>query len=148
MKNIPQTLAFLITFLLSLPVPSFAGPRHTGIQGQAFLYISYGWSEIAPGVWVGPGDIQMPVATTFVVLSSNTGREITRVTTDAGGFFTVSLNPGRYVLAPEVLGMLFNCDVSGEPIEVVVRPRELTVANIFYFRNGPCPVFEAPLTPQ
>ena len=78
---------------------------------------------------------------TFTILSAKNGREEGRVATDSSGGFDVALHPGKYVLVPETLRMAFGCEVAGTPIEVTVGPRDFTLANIFYFQDGPCPFF-------
>src|SRR4051812_1727116 len=98
------TLGLAIFLLPAVPPTALAAPPHTGIQGQAFHYISYGAPiEVAPGIFIGNFDIQLPVATAFNVFSHSTGHEVGRVTTDADGSFGVSLHPGKYVLAPDTL---------------------------------------------
>src|SRR5437762_10692484 len=139
MKNIIRsfTLASAILLLIAAPL---AAPPQTGIDGQTFLYISYGPPiEIAPGYFVSAGDVQMPVASALTVYSSNTGREVARVTTDASGNFSVALHPGKYVLVPAEL-RTFCSSLSVDPIEVTVRPRDFTISNIFYFEDGPCSI--------
>jgi hypothetical protein len=146
MKQLSKQLALTFTAVLLVMVPclSAAAPPHTGIQGQAFLITSYGMPiEVEPGIWIGIGAVQLPVATTFTVLSSNTGREVTRITTDANGSFGVSLHPGAYLLVPDTLrfnGFPFGCSVSTAPIQIAVEPKQFTVANVFYFQNEPCSI--------
>jgi hypothetical protein len=102
--------------------------------------------EIEPGVWAGIPPIQLPVATSFTIVSAHNKRELGRVTTDANGMYAVSLPPGDYVLLPDpvTLHQLFACGTSVWPVEVKVRAKLLAVANIFYFRNGPCAVIGQP----
>ncbi|HKX61226.1 MAG TPA: hypothetical protein VJS65_05270 [Verrucomicrobiae bacterium] len=124
-----------------------AAPPQTGLQGQAFLYISYGTPiEIEPGLWVGIPDVQMPVATSFTIVSARNGREVGRITTDAGGLYSVSLVPGKYVVVPDPLNLhhLFSCPSSTTPFEVTVRAKQMAPANIFYYREGPCSVVIGP----
>ena len=83
--------------------------------------------------------MQLPVATALTVYSSNTGREVSRVTSDASGRFTVALHPGKYVLVPDDLET-FCSSLSVDPIEVTVQAREFTISNIFYFEDGPCSI--------
>ncbi len=125
--------------LAASPGASLGSPSPSGIQGQAFLYISYGTpTEVEPGFFISPGDIQLPVSTSFMVLSARTGREIAQFETDADGTFAVSLHPGNYVLVPETLRMPFGCTIATGAIEVTVKAREFTLKNIFYFDDGPC----------
>src|SRR5437899_11776995 len=142
MKNVirPLTLAATTFLLMTTPRISVAAPPHTGIEGQTFLYISWGSPiEIAPGIFVSVGDVQLPVATTLTVYSSNSGREVSRVTTDASGKFAVALHPGKYVLVPDELST-FCSSLSVDPIEAKVHSREFTTQNIFYFQDGPCSI--------
>jgi len=144
-KKTVRGLAFGLGLWLLPILVANAAPQHTGIQGQAFLIISYGIPiEVAPGIWVGIPSMQLPTATSFTVISASAQREVARVTTDASGFYSVSLNPGRYVLVPDALTILPGCSASTEPIEITVRPKEVTLANIFYFRQGPCRVQAVP----
>src|SRR5258705_11866928 len=104
MKQMIRLLTLALAgFLLAGPITkSVAAAAQTGIQGQTFLYISYGPPiEIAPGVWIGIPGVQLPVATTLTVLSSNTGHEVSRVATDAGGTVAVALHPGKTLLSAE-----------------------------------------------
>ena len=142
MKSVlrPITLAAASFLLIIVPRLSVAGPPHSGIEGQTFLYVFYGSTiEIAPGFFVSVGDVQLPVATTLTVYSGNTGREVSRVTTDASGKFAVALHPGKYVLVPDDVEA-FCSSVSVDPIEITVQPREFTISNIFYFEDGPCSI--------
>jgi len=142
MKKIIQPLALGVAFLLlTAPPTSVAAPPQTGIQGQAFLYISYGTPVlIGPGVWIGIPSVQFPVVTAFSVRSGKGGHEVARVATDASGAFALTLHPGEYLLVPDTLTMALGCSVSTESIEVNVPPRQFTTVNIFYFRDGPCAV--------
>jgi len=136
----PITLAGAIFLLIPVPRVCLATPPQSGIEGQAFLYISYGSPiETAPGIFVSVGDMQLPVATALTVYSSNTGREVSRITSDASGGFKVALHPGKYVLVPDDVETLCS-SLSVDPIEVTVHPREFTTSNIFYFQDGPCSV--------
>ena len=142
MKNILRQLTLGIAGLLLMASlhDCLAAPPHTGIEGQTFLYISYGTPiEVEPGIWIGVGDIQLPVATALAIYSSNTGREVSRVTTDASGKFIVALHPGKYVLVLHEL-RTFCSSLSVDPIEVTVYPREFTTSSIFYFQDGPCSI--------
>jgi hypothetical protein len=131
------------------PVAS-ASPPHTGLEGQTFLYISYGTPiEIEPGVWIGIGNVQLPVASTFSVLSAQNHREVARVTTDSNGLYSVSLPPGRYLVVSDPISMspFAHCTASLTPFEVTVHAKQFTLANIFYYRQGPCAI-RAPVQPQ
>src|SRR5678815_5135193 len=56
---------------------TLAAPPRTGVQGQAFFYISLGIPvEIEPGVWVGIPDVQMPVSTSFTIVAAPSGRSL------------------------------------------------------------------------
>src|SRR5262249_8151332 len=93
MKNTIRIPGLRLVALLfaATSLASLAAPPHTGIQGHAALYISYGTPvEVEPGVWVGIGDVMMPVTTSFGVLSAQSGHEVGRFSTDATGAITVS----------------------------------------------------------
>ena len=141
MKRIIQARTLgLATFLFaSSSAPSLAIPPATGIQGQATLYISYGTPvEVEPGVWISVGDVQLPVAASFSILSARSGREVGRFTTDANGAFTVSLTPGTYVVVPDTLTFPFGCSVPTGSFEVTVSAKKFALANILYYQDGPC----------
>ena len=95
---------------------------------------------MAPGVFVAPPSVSIPISATFSVLSANNGREVARVTTDATGMYALSLHKGDYVLVPEPITMTGDCTVDCDPIAVTVDSREITLANIFYFYLGACSV--------
>lgn len=118
-----------------------AAPPDTGIQGQAALYISYGTPvEVAPGVWVGVGDVMLPVATSFSVLSAHSGHEVGRFSADASGAFTLSLPPGKYVIVPDALtfgSFPFAHSVSTGSFEVTVSAKKFTYALVLYYQAGP-----------
>ena len=143
MKHTIQRLTLGLAALLPViaPLAATAAPLHTGIRGQASVTISYGTPvEIAPGVWAGPPSVQLPAVTALTVLSARTGHRVGRVTTDANGTYALALHPGKYVLVPDTLTLAIGCSVETEPLEIAVRPRQVTQANVFYFRNGPCTV--------
>lgn len=147
MKKATQIVKLtLATLLFTATAPMLqAAPRHTGIQGQAALYISYGTPtlfEAEPGLWLGitVGDIMTPVATSFSVLSAHSGRELGHFSTEADGAFTVSLPPGRYVVVPDdltVSGFPFAQSISTGSFEVTVRAKNFTYALILYYNDGP-----------
>lgn len=140
-------MALTTLFLAAASPTSSAAPPHTGIRGQAFLYISYGAPvEVAPGIWVGVPSVQFPIAASFRILSAHNGREIGRVVTDVNGLYSVRLPPGKYILAPEPMRVnpFLPCEASTEPIEVRVQAKNLSFRNIFYFREGPCAVLGTP----
>jgi hypothetical protein len=137
----PIHLGLAVLLLVASSLISAAAPRHTGIQGQAFLTISHGFgTEVAPGVWVAPPSVTLPVVTSFTVFSARTDRQVARVTTDQNGHYQLSLHPGNYLLMPDDITMIGGCSVSLEPIEITVLPRELTPINLYYFRQGGCPI--------
>jgi hypothetical protein len=129
-----------------------AAPPNTGIQGQAALYISYGTpTEVEPGVWVGVGDVMLPVTTSFRVLSAHCKREVGRFSTDASGAFTVSLPPGKYVIVPDPLtfgAFPFATSVSTDSFAVTVRARKYTPALILYYQQGPISISATGLSPM
>ena len=132
----------LAALLLATTSPALlAAPPNTGIEGRAALYISYGTPiEVEPGVWLGVGDVMLPVATTFRVLSAHTGHEIRRFSIDASGAFTMSLPPGKYVIVPDTLsfgGFPFAHSVSTGSFEVTVSAKKFKYALILYYQAGP-----------
>ena len=132
----------LAAFLFATASPALlAAPPGTGIQGRAALYISYGTPvEVEPGVWVGVGDLMLPVATSFRVLSAHSGHEVGRFSADANGAFTVSLPPGKYVVVPDTLtfgAFPFAQSVSTGSFEVTVSAKKFTYALILYYHSGP-----------
>jgi hypothetical protein len=143
MKQTNQILRLgLAVLLFAITSPALlAAPRDTGIQGRAALYISYGTgTEVEPGIWVSPGDVMMPVATSFTVFSAHSGHKVRRFSTDADGAFTVSLPPGKYVVVPDTLtlfGFPFTQSVSTGSFEVTVRAKKFTYALILYYHDGP-----------
>jgi hypothetical protein len=147
MKTINQTLKLGLAALLFAMTSSTlqAAPPHTGIQGRAALYISYGTPvEIEPGVWLGVGDVMLPVATSFRVLSAHSGHEVGRFSADADGAFTVSLPPGKYVVIPDTLifgGFPFAQSISTGSFEVTVSAKKFTYALILYYHDGPFSLF-------
>jgi len=141
-------LGLAVLFLATTSTNLVAAPPDTGIQGQAMLYISYGTPvEVAPGVWVGVGDVQLPLATSFSILSAHSGREAVRFSTDANGAFTVSLPPGKYGVVPDTLIMPFGCSVPSSSFEVTVRAKHFTPAILLYYQDGPCSLISGPVSP-
>ncbi len=149
MKMIIQMLRLgLAGLLFTTTSPTLlAAPRDTGIQGQAVLYISYGTPmEIEPGVWVGVGDVMLPVAASFSVLSAHSGHEVGRFSTDGSGTFTVALPPGTYVVVPDPLTISafpFAPSISTGSFEVTVGAKEFTYALILYYQDGPWSILSA-----
>jgi hypothetical protein len=148
MKQTIQTLRLgLAAFLFATTSSTLlAAPPNTGIQGQAVLYISYGTPvEEEPGVWVGVGDVQLPVATSFSILSAHSGHKVGHLvghfTTDAAGAFTVSLTPGKYVVVPDALTFPFGGSVPTGSFEVTVRAKKFSPALILYYHDGPLSIF-------
>jgi hypothetical protein len=139
-RMIKVFLAGLVLVATSSLMP--AAPPDTGIQGQSMIYISYGVPiEIEPGLWVGVGDVQMPVATAFSIVSAHSGRELGRFTTDVNGAFSISLPPGKYVVVPDPLTYPFGCSIQASSFEVSVSAKKFTPAIIFYYQDRPCSVF-------
>jgi hypothetical protein len=113
----------------------------TGIRVQAQLYISEGTpEEIASGVFVGVGDLQMPVAASFTITTAPSGRQPARVvghfTANAEGDFTVRLPVGKYIVVPDTLTNPFDSAATMGSFTVTVRPRDLSLAQIWYFQEG------------
>ncbi|HTL16334.1 MAG TPA: hypothetical protein VL793_03810 [Patescibacteria group bacterium] len=140
MKQIRIRLLTLAALFLATITSVSASPK-SGIEGTAFLIISYGsFVEVEDGIFVGVPSIQMPIAASFTVFSRNGNHEVARVTTGANGVFSAALHPGKYLLVPDTLIFPWSCDVTGEPIEVTVNPKDSTLVNIFYFQDGPCTI--------
>lgn len=144
MKKTIQILRLgLAAILLATTSPALlAAPPDTGIQGRAALYISYGTPvEVEPGVWLGVGDVMLPVAASFRVLSAHSGHEVGRFSADADGAFTVSLPPGKYVVVPDALiffgAFPFAQSISTGSFEVTVSAKKFTYALILYYHDGP-----------
>jgi hypothetical protein len=127
-----------------------AAPPNTGIQGQAVLYISYGTPVEEPGVWVGVGDVQLPVAASFSILAAYPGHKVGHLvghfTTDANGTFTVSLPPGKYVVVPDALtfpGFSSGSSITTDSFEVTVRAKRFSPIQILYYQDGPLNIFSS-----
>ena len=149
MKIMNRTLKLGVAALLFAMTFSTvqASPPNSGIQGQAVLYIAYGTPvEVEPGVWIGVGDIELPVATSFSVYSARPdherfdhefGRYFGHFQTDASGAFTLSLPPGKYDIVPDALTVSFGQSISTDSFEVTVGARMLTSTLILYYQDGP-----------
>lgn len=124
-----------------------AAPLKSGIQGRAALYISYGSTvQVASDAWATVGDLMIPAATTFSILSARSGHKVGDCSVDASGAFTVSLPPGKYILVPDTLKMgvpPFAYSVTTDSFAVTVRPRKFTYALILYYQKGPVGVISA-----
>jgi len=147
-------LAALLFALTSSNLP--AALPHTGIHGQAVLYIAYGTPvEVEPGIWLGVGDLELPVATSFSVFSAPSGhsrfghdsrRSFGHFQTDASGAFSISLPPGRYVIVPDALAVSLGQSIPTDSFEVTVSARKFTSTLILYYQPGPLS-FTSTLTP-
>jgi hypothetical protein len=139
-KSMRRTIQILaLGLLLGTTGAALSAPPHTGLQGHTFSIWPGFWHFIEPGVAIGVGSIQLPWSASFTVVSAHNGREITRVTSDAAGFYSVSLPPGKYVLVPEpiLLNAFIGCTASATPFEVEVKAREFKFLNVFYTAH-PC----------
>jgi hypothetical protein len=153
MKQTIQALKLgLAAVLLAMTSSTLlAAPPNTGIQGQAVLYISYGTPvEEEPGVWVGVGDVQLPVAASFSILTARPGHEVGHLVghfaTDVAGAFTVSLPPGKYVVVPDALtfpGFSSGSSIPTDSFEVTVRAKRLSPIQILYYQDGPLNIFSS-----
>jgi hypothetical protein len=152
MKQTVEILRFGLAALLLVATSSTlqAAPPHTGIQGEAAFYISYGTPvEVEPGLWVGVGDVMLPVATSFSVFSAcpghkrfghEFGRFFGRFSTDTSGAFVISLPPGKYVVVPDTLtvpAFPFAQTISTGSFEVTVSAKKFTPTLILYYHDGP-----------
>ncbi len=89
---------------------------------------------------MGVGDLMLPEATSFSVLSARSGHKIGSFSADASGAFTISLPPGRYIVVPDTLTfgtVPFASSISTDSFEVTVRARKFTYALILYYQKGP-----------
>jgi hypothetical protein len=142
-KQTTQLLRFgLAALLFAMTSPALlAAPANAGIQGRAAVYIAYGTpTPISPGVWVGPGDVMMPVASSFSILSARSGHKIGNFSADANGMFTISLPPGRYIIVPDAFsfsGFPSANSISTDSFVVTVRARKFSYALILYYQKGP-----------
>jgi hypothetical protein len=129
-----------LLFVMTSPA-LLAAPANAGIQGRAALYISYGSPVLMePGVWVSVGDVMLPVATSFSILSARSGHKIGNFSADASGAFTISLPPGKYIVVPDpfTFGTFpFANSISTDSFAVTVRARKFTYALILYYQKGP-----------
>ena len=137
MRRTVQILA--LALLLGTTGAALSAPPHTGLQGTTFSYWPGFWHIVEPGVAIGVGGIQLARSASFTVVSAHNGREVTRVTSDADGFYSVPLPPGKYVLVPEpiLLNAFFDCTASAAPFEVEVKAKEFKLLDIFYITH-PC----------
>jgi hypothetical protein len=133
----------LASLLIAIsPLATFASSPRTGIQGQSFLYISYGTPiQTSPDYFIGIPSVQLPVVTSFTILSARTGRQVGHFTTDDDGTFNVALRPGNYVLVPDVLTLPYSRAISEVSIEFTVKPNRLASVVILYFQDGPFSLF-------
>ena len=115
-------LGLLVGWLTPSAVQA-AGPTHSGIIGQVFIGPTC--PSIPPGFDCPDGPFR-----TSISVYSDTGRFITRFTTDSEGEFEVTLKPGSYVLVPDVAGGIHPPGVAA--VEVVVQKKEFTPVIIIY----------------
>jgi len=148
MKQTIQTLKFGLAAVLFAMTSSalLATPPNTGIKGQAVLYISYGTPiEEEPGVWIGVGDVQLPVAASFSIFTAPSGHKLGHLvghfTTDAAGAFTVLLLPSKYIIVPDALTAPFGESVPTGAFEVTVRAKKFAPTQILYYQDGPLSIF-------
>ena len=132
----------LAALLFAMTSPALlAAPANAGIQGHAALYISNGTPvQESPGVWLGVGDLMLPVASSFSVLSARSGHKIGNFSADASGAFTISLPPGKYIVVPDTFtfgNFPVANSISTDSFEVTVRARKFTYALILYYQKGP-----------
>jgi hypothetical protein len=154
MNNTVQTLKLgLAAFLLAMTSSTLlAALPNTGIQGHAELYISYGTpDEVAPGIYVGVGDVELPVTTSFSIYTADTDTKfghsdrelIGHFTSDETNGFEVSLKPGKYAIVPDDLTFSFTGSIPTSSFNVTVRGGKVSPIIIFYFHDGPLSFFTA-----
>ena len=132
----------LAALLFAMISPALlAAPASGGIHGRAALYISYGTPvQEESGVWLSPGDLMLPTASSFSVLSARSGHKIGTFSADANGTFTISLPPGKYIVVPDTFTFgtaPFANSFSTDSFAVTVRARKFTYALILYYQKAP-----------
>lgn len=132
----------MAALLFAMTSPALlAAPANAGIQGRAALYISNGTPvQVAPDVWAGVGDLMMPVASSFNILSARSGHKIGSFSADANGTFNITLPPGKYIIVPDTFtfgNFPSGNSISTDSFEVTVRARKFTYALILYYQKGP-----------
>ena len=148
MNKTIQTLTLgLAALLLALTSSTVVEAQTaTGIQGHAELYISYGTpTEVASGVWVGVGDLELPVTTSFSIYTANTDTKFGHSDRDLVGHFTsdetngfeVALKPGKYAIVPDDLAFSFTESIPTGSFNVTVRGGKVSPIIIFYYHEGP-----------
>ena len=131
-QRLTSGLALLL--LAAAPLTSMSEPAHTGIRGRTHIFKG----PFFPGPVAPTIVTSFPVAATFTVLSSRTGRVVAEVTSDANGDFSLALHPGRYTIVPADLPDTWFCTYqTPEPFEVEVRPREVSGAGFTYIADCP-----------
>jgi len=120
MKVLVKQLTGVVAALCVVTVLIAASP-HNGIQGQAVVVQA-----------TATGLAATPVQTTFAVIwVKNTSRQVTEVTTDASGRFSVSLQPGIYALLPAPVHF-GSCVISTGPFSVTVDKKGFANVTISY----------------
>ena len=129
-KTPERPLMALLLLLGVVPMLVVAAPPHTGIQGRTTV--------CSPcGVFPGPFHPSVaPVQTKVTIVSTQTGRKVSRVTSDANGYFKISLPRGTYVLLAEPLPWPSDselvCALLAAPVEVAVETKNFSVVSISY----------------
>jgi hypothetical protein len=132
----------LAALLFAMTSPALlAAPANAGIQGRAALYVSSGppvQVQKKPAVWATSGDLMLPVANSFSILSARSGHKVGNFSADATGAFTISLPPGKYIIVPDTFtfgAFPFANSISTDSFAVTVRARKFTYALILYYQK-------------
>lgn len=147
MKLIIRHVSLIVATILlaAAPLDSSAAPRHSGIAGRVHVFTGPIWDG-PPRLVIPMNVTSFPIATTFTVLSSRSGRVVAHGSSDANGDFSVALRPGRYIIVPADLPETLFCSFeTPEPFEVTVRPHRVSGAGFTYI--GECHGIIGILTP-
>jgi hypothetical protein len=127
----------LVAGMLSLVVGACTGAP--GTPAATPLASTAATAEVAGHVAAGPvcpverpGDsacAPRPVAGAILVVQGGDGHEVTRVTTDTGGLFRISLAPGDYTLVPQPVQGLMG---TARPMPFSVQAGEPTALEVSY----------------
>ncbi len=110
------------------------GPDGTsGVSGRALITrhagpFRVGDPPLIPGPYPG---------TTLAVEPSGGGSEIARANTDVKGSFSVSLNPGTYLLVPLLTDQEKSSPIVAQPQTFTVSAYQFTTVSVAYIQNIP-----------
>jgi len=133
-------LGFAVLLTAASPLTSMSAPANTGIRGRTHIFTG----PFFPGPVAPTVVTSFPVATSFTVMAAGSGRIVAQVTSDDNGDFSLSLNPGLYIIVPADLPDTLFCSYeTPEPFEVTVRPRQVSGAGFTYVADCP-PIIATP----